>query len=69
MSNSLKSTVARKAVKATAKHTAHGTASKLKRQPLRASALLAVGALFGFLAGRVATPHRPLGTTQSALGT
>jgi hypothetical protein len=51
MSNSLKSTVARKAVKATAKHTAHGTASKLKRNPMRATTLLAVGGALGALAG------------------
>lgn len=43
----LKSMLARKAVKTTAKHTAHGTASKLKRDPLRATALLGVGALIG----------------------
>jgi hypothetical protein len=60
MSN-LKSTVARKAVKATAKHTAHGTASKLKREPLRAGTLLAAGALFGFFAGRVSTAQHSIG--------
>jgi len=54
MSNSLKSTVARKAVKATAKHSAHGTASKLKRDPVRATTLLTVGGVIGFFAGRVA---------------
>jgi len=43
----LKSTLARKAVKTTAKHTAHGTASKLKRDPMRAAALLGLGALIG----------------------
>jgi hypothetical protein len=43
----LKSTLARKAVKTTAKHTAHGTASKLKRDPMRATTLLAIGALIG----------------------
>ena len=57
MSNSsLKSTIARKAAKATVKHTAHGTASKLKREPMRAGTLLAVGgavgALIGWLAAR-----------------
>lgn len=40
---SIKSTLARKAVKSTAKHTAHGAASKLKREPLRTTTLLAVG--------------------------
>jgi hypothetical protein len=42
---SLKRTIARKAVKSTAKHTAHGTVSKLRRGPFRAAALLAVGGL------------------------
>jgi hypothetical protein len=44
---SLKKVVARKAVKSTAKHTAHGTVSKLKRDPLRAVTLLGAGALLG----------------------
>lgn len=48
---SIKNTVARKAVKATAKHTAHGTASKLKRNPARAITLLGLGGLLGALAG------------------
>jgi ferric-dicitrate binding protein FerR (iron transport regulator) len=56
----LKSTLARKAVKTTAKHTAHGTASKLKRDPMRASALLGLGALLGaaalWLLGRLGRP-------------
>jgi len=54
----IKNTLARKAVKATAKHTARGTASKLKRDPLRAATLLglggAVGAVAGWVAGRSA---------------
>ncbi len=49
--SSIKSTLARKAVKATAKHSAHGTASKLRRDPLRAATLLAVGVLLGAFAG------------------
>ncbi len=49
--SSIKSTIARKAVKATAKHTAHGTASKLRRDPVRAATLLAVGAVLGGFAG------------------
>jgi len=53
MSISLKRAVARKAAKATAKHTAHGTASKLKRDPVRATTLLALGCAAGFLAGRL----------------
>lgn len=48
---SMKKKIARKAVKTTAKHTAHGAASKLKRNPLRASSLLALGAAVGALAG------------------
>jgi ElaB/YqjD/DUF883 family membrane-anchored ribosome-binding protein len=48
---SIKQKIARKAVKKTAKHTAHGTASKLKRDPLRSTALLGLGAAVGILAG------------------
>jgi hypothetical protein len=47
----IKKTLARKAVKSTAKHTAHGTASKLKRDPLRATTLLGLGCLLGGVAG------------------
>ncbi|HEU4736003.1 MAG TPA: hypothetical protein VFS48_03125 [Solirubrobacterales bacterium] len=54
MATSLKSTFARKAAKATAKHTVHGTASKLKHDPLRASTLLAVGGVLGALIGWLA---------------
>jgi hypothetical protein len=43
----LKTTMARKAVKTTAKHTARGTASKLKRDPMRTATLLGLGALIG----------------------
>lgn len=46
----IKKAFARKAVKSTAKHTAHGTASKLKREPVRATTLLAVGCLLGGVA-------------------
>lgn len=57
MSNSsLKRLVARKAAKATAKHTAHGTASKWKRDPVRTTTLLALGGVVGFVAGRFAAP-------------
>lgn len=45
----LKTVMARRAVKATARHSAHGTASKLRRRPLRTVTLLAVGALLGAL--------------------
>jgi F0F1-type ATP synthase assembly protein I len=47
----LKKQLARKAVKSTAKYTAHGTASKLKREPARTATLLGIGALVGALAG------------------
>ncbi|MGN6215686.1 MAG: hypothetical protein ACTHN7_01840 [Solirubrobacterales bacterium] len=54
----IKKTLARQAVKATARHTARGTASKAKRDPLRTVTLLslggAVGALVGWIAGRSA---------------
>ena len=49
--SSIKRSLARKAVRSTAKHTAHGTASKLKRDPLRALTLLGVGCLAGAVAG------------------
>jgi membrane protein YqaA with SNARE-associated domain len=55
---SVKTKLARQAVKTTAKHTAHGTASKFTRKPLRSVTLLAlgagVGALVGWLIGRSA---------------
>ena len=47
----IKQKLARKAVKSTAKHTAHGATSKLKRDPLRTSTLLFTGAIVGLLAG------------------
>jgi hypothetical protein len=57
--SAIKNTLARKAVKVAAKHTAHGTASKLKRDPMRAATLLglggAVGAFAGWVAGRSAS--------------
>lgn len=53
-----KKSLARRAVMTTARHSAHGTASKLKRNPVRAVTLLslggAVGALAGWFAGRSA---------------
>jgi ferric-dicitrate binding protein FerR (iron transport regulator) len=48
---SVKTKLARKAVKTTAKHTAHGTLSKLERKPMRSVTLLALGAAFGGLVG------------------
>jgi hypothetical protein len=62
---SIKKAVARKAVRSTAKHTAHGTFSKLKRDPLRATTLLglgaAVGALAAWLLGRSGSGAAPVG--------
>jgi membrane protein YqaA with SNARE-associated domain len=46
-----KKKLARKAVKSTAKHTAHGKASRLKQEPLRTTTLLAVGCVVGGLVG------------------
>ena len=47
----IKKRIARQAVKSTAKHTAHGAASKLKRDPVRTTTLLGIGCLIGGLAG------------------
>lgn len=56
---SVKNTLARRAAKTAAKHTAHGTASKLKRDPVRTATLLSVGgalgAVAGWMAGRTAS--------------
>lgn len=51
---SIKKAVARKAARTAVKHTAHGTASKLRRDPMRAATLLGLGSLVGALAGWVA---------------
>ncbi|HEX4304636.1 MAG TPA: hypothetical protein VHZ54_01235 [Solirubrobacterales bacterium] len=48
---SVKTKLARQAVKTTAKHTAHGTASKFTRKPFRSVSLLAIGAALGGLVG------------------
>ncbi|HEV2789902.1 MAG TPA: hypothetical protein VGV69_01215 [Solirubrobacterales bacterium] len=52
--SSIKKTLARKAVKSAAKHTAHGTASKLRRDPARAVTLLGLGGVLGAAAGWMA---------------
>jgi hypothetical protein len=52
---SIKKIVARKAAKTTAKHTAHGAVSKLRREPIRAAALLTIGSVVGAVAGRLLT--------------
>ena len=48
---SVKTKLARQAVKKTAKHTAHGALSKLERKPMRTATLLAIGAAIGGLVG------------------
>jgi F0F1-type ATP synthase assembly protein I len=48
---SVKTKLARKAVKTTAKHTAHGAASKAVRKPFRSVTLLTAGALIGLVVG------------------
>ena len=48
---SVKTKLARQAVKTTAKHTAHGTFSKFERKPFRSVTLLAVGVAIGALVG------------------
>ena len=48
---SVKTKLARKAVKTTAKHTARGTASKFTHKPFRSVTLLAAGALIGLVVG------------------
>jgi hypothetical protein len=53
---SVKTKLAKKAVKTTAKHTAYGTASRFTRQPFRSITLLAlggaIGGIIGWLIGR-----------------
>jgi hypothetical protein len=48
---SVKTKLARKAVRTTAKHTAHGAASKAARKPFRSITLLTAGALIGLVVG------------------
>lgn len=60
---SIKRSLGKKAVKAAARHSAHGVAAKAQRQPLRSTTLLsagaAVGALAGWLAGRKTSDRSP----------
>lgn len=51
---SVKSKLGRKAATSVVKHTAHGTVSKVRRDPIRASRLLGLGAVLGALAGFLA---------------
>jgi hypothetical protein len=48
---SVKTKLARQAVKTTAKHTAHGAVSKAGRKPFRSITLLAIGVIAGALVG------------------
>ena len=48
---SVKTKLARQAVKTTAKHTAHGTLSRFERKPFRSVTLLAIGVALGGLVG------------------
>jgi hypothetical protein len=60
---SVKNSLARKTAKVAAKHTVHGTASKLKRDPMRTATLLGLGGVFGavagWMAGRTAATGQP----------
>ena len=47
----IKKMLARKAVKTTAKHSAHGAAAKFTRRPARTGSLLAIGLAVGVLIG------------------
>jgi hypothetical protein len=64
--SAIKRTFTRKAAKSAAKHTARGSASKLKRNPVRTVTLLglggAIGALAGWMAGRTAAGSASVGT-------
>lgn len=64
--SAIKKSLARKAAKAAAKHTAHGTASKLRRDPVRTVTLLgvgsAIGAVAGWMVGRSATDTASVST-------
>jgi membrane protein YqaA with SNARE-associated domain len=75
---SVKTRLAKKAVKTTAKHTAHGTASKFIRRPFRSVTLLAIGAglggIVGWLIGRSGgdepfEPVAPAGPTSVVTST
>lgn len=67
--SSVKSKLARQAVKTTARHTAHGAIAKFARTPFRSVTLLALGAVLGgvvgFLIGR-SGDDRPLDRVAQA---
>jgi F0F1-type ATP synthase assembly protein I len=50
----IRSTVGKKAAKATVRHSVHGFASKVQRKPLRSATLLTAGMLLGVLIGATA---------------
>jgi len=52
--STIKRALARQAVKTTARHSARGAASKLKRDRVRAVTLLSLGGALGVLAGFMA---------------
>lgn len=65
----IKKTLARKAAKSAAKHTAHGTASKFRRSPARTVTLLGLGGAIGAVVGWVAarsTASSPIDEGASA---
>lgn len=48
---SIRKNLGKRAVRATARHSWHGFASKAQRQPLRSASLLTAGGLVGLLTG------------------
>jgi hypothetical protein len=58
----MKKNLTRKMAKAAARHTAHGTASKLKRDPMRTATLLGLGGIVGAAAGWKAGRTASVGT-------
>jgi len=60
--SAMKKNLVKKAAKFAAKHTAHGTASKLKRDPMRTATLLGLGGAVGAAAGWMAARTAPAGT-------
>jgi len=65
---SVKQKVARRAVKSTAKHSAHGAAAKLRRRPLRTTMLLAAGGALGAVVGWLAGRRRGTGSVAAEVG-
>jgi len=60
--SAMKKNLAKKAAKFAAKHTAHGTASKLKRDPMRTATLLGLGGVAAAAAGWMAARTASVGT-------